>query len=157
TPQEMSWLNDPDPSFVVTPWEPALNRPPVLEAGWFRGPVATDASAVGRMIPQPTVCDALGHIALVDDLLGDGFVLLGANVNPASTLTPEQKQGWDAMKAKYIAIRPQNAYSEDISDIIDLDGKILAWMERYGVKVIAVRPDKFVAAADVSGIGVPEL
>ncbi|MCL2482730.1 MAG: FAD-dependent monooxygenase, partial [Propionibacteriaceae bacterium] len=31
TPQEMSWLNDPDPSFVVTPWEPALNRPPVLE------------------------------------------------------------------------------------------------------------------------------
>ena len=140
---------------LVTPWEPPLNRPPYLQAGWFRGPFADD-SIIGRMVPQMRVCD-LNSMARLDDLIGRGFVLLGDGVDPASRLTPEEKAGWDALNARYIAVRAQDEYTvAGADDIVDLDGVLRPWMKRYGASVIAVRPDKFVAAADVSGLAVPD-
>jgi 3-(3-hydroxy-phenyl)propionate hydroxylase len=40
-------------------------------------------------------------------------------------------------------------------ELVDLDGVLLPWLARYGVRAVAVRPDRFVAAADVSGLAVP--
>jgi 3-(3-hydroxy-phenyl)propionate hydroxylase len=40
-------------------------------------------------------------------------------------------------------------------DVIDLDGELLAWMQRHRTWGIALRPDRFVAAAQGSGLGVP--
>ena len=37
----------------------------------------------------------------------------------------------------------------------DLDGTLLAWMRQHRAPVIAVRPDRFVAAAQGSGLAVP--
>jgi len=156
TPEEIARHTTPDPSFVVTPWEPASNRPPVLSAGWFRGPFE-DASAIGRILPQPVLSDAVGRMARLDDLLGDGFVLLGAGIDPTTVLTPEEKAGWDALGARYVAIRPQDAFSEGADDLIDVEGVLLPWLQRYGARVVAVRPDRFVAAADPYGLAVPTL
>ena len=155
TPEEVKAMNT-IPEGLVTPWEPPLNAPPQLVAGWLRGPVE-DASIVGRMVPQPIVGDVVGKMARLDALVPDGFFLLGANVDPASVLTGEDKAGWDALGAKYIAVRPQDAYTQGSDELVDLDRVLLPWMERYGAQVIAVRPDKFVAAADKTGIAVPEL
>ena len=156
SPEEIAQHRTPDPSYVVTPWETDSNRPPTLEGGWFRGPFA-DASIVGRMIPQPTACDVAGHIKRLDDLLGDGFVLLGDDVDPATVLTAQEKAGWDALGARYLAVRPRDAYTRGPDELVDLESVVRPWMQRYEVQVIAVRPDKFVAAADVSGLAVPEL
>ena len=41
--------------------------------------------------------------------------------------------------------------------LIDLDNALLPWMRRYRARVVAVRPDKFVAAADTQGLAVPSL
>jgi 3-(3-hydroxy-phenyl)propionate hydroxylase len=142
------------PENTVTPFEQPLTRPPALEAGWLRGPVG-DASAVGRMIPQPVTGDVAGRMARLDDLLGDDFVLLGDDVDPATLLTPEEKAGWDALGARYVAVRPKTSYTTADSDLVDLQEVLLPWLRRYGARAVAVRPDRFVAAADVSGLAVP--
>jgi 3-(3-hydroxy-phenyl)propionate hydroxylase len=38
-----------------------------------------------------------------------------------------------------------------------LDEDLLPWFARYGVQAVAVRPDKFIAAADKTGLAVPTL
>ncbi|RFS84252.1 bifunctional 3-(3-hydroxy-phenyl)propionate/3-hydroxycinnamic acid hydroxylase [Actinomadura spongiicola] len=155
TPEEIEEMNRV-PENTVTPFEPPLIAPPVLEAGWIRGPVG-DAGVVGRMVPQPIAGDTTGRMARLDDLLGDGFVLLGADVAPATLLTPQERARWDELGARYIAIRPRTAYTQGPDDLVDLDEVLLPWLARYGVRAVAVRPDRFVAAADVSGLAAPEL
>ncbi|TYK51297.1 bifunctional 3-(3-hydroxy-phenyl)propionate/3-hydroxycinnamic acid hydroxylase [Actinomadura decatromicini] len=155
TPAEIEEMNRV-PEHTVTPFEPPLTAPPVLDAGWIRGPVG-DASVVGRMVPQPIAGDVAGRMARLDDLLGDGFVLLGADVDPADLLTPEEKAGWDALGARYVAVRPRAAYTRGPDELVDLAETLLPWLARYGARAVAVRPDRFVAAADVSGLAVPDL
>jgi 3-(3-hydroxy-phenyl)propionate hydroxylase len=152
--QEQAALSAPPPEGLVTPFEPPLIAPPVLEGGWLRGPLG-DASIVGRMLPQPVVGDAVGRMARLDELLGDTFVLLGDDVDPATLLSDEERRQWDALGARYRAVRPQDAYTQGPDDLVDLHGTLGAWLRRYGVRAVAVRPDRFVAAADTSGLAVP--
>jgi len=144
------------PENTVTPFEPPLVAPPVLDAGWLTGETG-DASVVGRMLPQPVVADAIGRMARIDDLLPDGFLLLGADVDPATLLTADQKAAWDALGARYVAVRPRETYTQGDDELVDLHGVVLGWLARYGVQGIAIRPDKFVAAADKTGFDVPTL
>jgi len=155
TPEELEAMNT-IPEGLVTPWEPPLNAPPTLVAGWLTGEPG-DASIVGRYLPQPTLCDAVGRMDRLDALLPDGFVLLGNDVDPASALSSEEKAGWDALGARYVAVRPKTAHTQDLTDLVDLEGALLPWFDRYGAQVVAVRPDKFIAAADKSGLAVPAL
>lgn len=107
------------------------------------------------MVPQPVVGDTLGRMARLDDLIGGGFVLLGDNVDPATLLTGPEKAAWDALGARYLAVRPQDAYTAGPDELVDLERVLLPWLRRYGAKAVALRPDRFVAAADVSGLAVP--
>ena len=136
------------------PPEPPLLWNPWIEGGWLRGVPAPD-SAVGKMIPQPRVADARGRLCWLDDLLGNDFVLLGDNVDPATVLTADEKAGWDGLGTRYATVLSPEQRGHSASDIVDLDGALLAWMRRYGARVIAVRPDRFVAAADGSGLALP--
>ncbi|GAB3350181.1 FAD-dependent monooxygenase [Amycolatopsis echigonensis] len=153
TPAEIEAMNAVPPN-LVTPWEPPLNAPPTLVAGWLRGETG-DASVVGRYLPQPLACDAVGRIDRLDALLPNGFFLLGNDVDPATLLTPEEKSGWDALGASYVAVRPRTAYTRAATDLVDIEDAVLPWLDRYGVQAIAVRPDKFVAAADKTGLATP--
>lgn len=155
TPEEVEAMNR-IPEGLVTPWEPPLNAPPTLVGGWITGETG-DASIVGRYLPQPLMCDALGHMDRLDGLLPHGFVLLGNDVDPVTVLTPEQKADWDAIGATYLAIRPKTKHTSAATDLVDLAEELLQWFDRYGARVIAVRPDKFVAAADTTGLSRPHL
>ncbi|MFF8772466.1 FAD-dependent monooxygenase [Kitasatospora sp. NPDC015120] len=137
-----------------TDTHPPLNAPPALQAGWLRGPVG-DTSLVGRMIPQPSAGDTTGRMARLDDLLGSGFVLLGDDTDPADLLTAQEKAGWDALNARYLAVRPKTAHTRGPDELVDLDDVLLPWLRDHGVRAVALRPDKFVAATDVSGLAVP--
>ncbi|VVE56223.1 3-(3-hydroxyphenyl)propionate hydroxylase [Pandoraea aquatica] len=136
--------------------EPPLIAPPVLTAGWLRGPLGSE-SIVGRMVPQPVVGDNRGVMARLDDLLGDGFVLLGDDIDPATQLTADEKAGWDQLGARYVALRQQHQHTQGQDEFIDLDGVLRQWMHKYGVRVVALRPDRFVAAADTGGLQVPQM
>jgi 3-(3-hydroxy-phenyl)propionate hydroxylase len=145
---------EPDPD--AAPELPPLLWPPAYPSGWFTGDV-TPEGAVGKIVPQPRAANVHGEIALLDDFLGHDFVLIGAQIDPASVLSEDERAGWDRLGARYVALRPADAASEAPTDIIDIDGSLLEWMNRHGARVITVRPDKFVAAADSSGLAVPTI
>ncbi|MFD8097353.1 bifunctional 3-(3-hydroxy-phenyl)propionate/3-hydroxycinnamic acid hydroxylase [Streptomyces malaysiensis] len=155
TPREIEAMNT-IPENTITPWEPPLTAPPVLAGGWLNGERG-DGSAIGRMVPQPICGDAVGTMARLDDLLPDGFVLLGADLDPATLLTAEQKAQWDGIGAAYIAVRPRTAYTRGPGELVDIEDVLLPWLARYGARAVAVRPDKFVAAADRTGLTAPTL
>ena len=129
-------------------------KAPSLKAGWLNGPV-TEAGAVGKMIPQPRVAASNGRFTRLDTLIGDGFTLLGDGVDPRRHLSAQDRAGWDALGARYRTVLAPDQSSEDSSDIIDVGGGLIDWMRRHGAKVVAVRPDRFVAAADPGGLAVP--
>ena len=153
TPEELEAMNT-IPEGLVTPWEPPINAAPTLVAGWIQGETG-DASIVGRYLPQPLVCDAVGHLDRLDGLLPKGFVVLGNDVDPLEVLSAEERAGWDALGASYVAVRPKTSYTRAASDLVDLEEALLPWLDRYGARVVGVRPDKFVAAADKSGLCPP--
>jgi 3-(3-hydroxy-phenyl)propionate hydroxylase len=138
----------------VEPPPPPLLDQPLVHGGWLTGDAGAN-SAVGRFIPQPRVATTNGRIDILDRVIGNGFVLLGDALNPATLLTPEQRFAWDGLNASYRAIRSPDQGSEATSDIIDYEGQVLAWMRSFNARAIAVRPDRFVAAADTSGLSVP--
>ncbi len=151
TEVEMAALSPPP---GAPPEEPPLLRPPFLEGGWVRGSIAPD-SAVGKTIPQPRVADSAGRLCLLDELLGDGFTLLGDGVDPRDLLSSAEKAGWDALGARYAKVLGADDRGDGANDIIDLGGALQQWMRGFGVRVVALRPDRFVAASDVLGLAVP--
>ncbi|GAA3167627.1 MULTISPECIES: bifunctional 3-(3-hydroxy-phenyl)propionate/3-hydroxycinnamic acid hydroxylase [Streptomyces] len=138
----------------VTGVEPPLNAEPRLRGGWLRGPV-DGSGIVGRMVPQPVVGNTAGRMSRLDDLLGRGFVLLADDTDPATLLTPEEKAAWDALGARYLAVRPKSAHTRGPDELVDLDEVLLPWLRGHGARAVAVRPDKFVAASDIDGLAVP--
>ena len=134
---------------------PPLFWPPTLAGGWARGSLGPE-SIVGKMVPQPRVASAQGKLCLLDDLLGNGFTLLGDGVDPASLLSASEKAAWDKLGASYRTVRSQDQRGQSAHDIIDLNGSLLAWMRSYKATALALRPDRFVGAADTSGLAVPD-
>ncbi|MEX0427277.1 FAD-dependent monooxygenase [Nocardioides sp. DS6] len=138
---------------------PPLLWPPTYPTGWFTGlepgPMGVPQGVVGRMIPQPRAANCQGLIGPLDDLLGQGFVVLGDNIDPATVLSAEEKAGWDRVGARYVAVRAADQGSESAHDIVDIDGTLLAWLREHDARVVVCRPDRFVAAADSTGLGLP--
>jgi 3-(3-hydroxy-phenyl)propionate hydroxylase len=113
-------------------------------------------SAVGKMVPQPMICTSNGKRGRLDDALGHGFVLQGDRADPGSLLSPSERAAWDALGARYVAVCSGDQAPTSSDDVIDLDGELLAWMQAHRTRAIALRPDRFVAAAEGTGIGVPQ-
>lgn len=129
----------------------ATNR---FEKGWVTGTPGR-RNALGRMIPQPTVLDRQGREHLLDDLVGSGFVVLGAGTDPRAAMTDHQVEGWTRLGARFRTVRRAFATTDGADDVIDGTGVLLDWMDRYRTKVVVVRPDRFVAATDLTGLDVP--
>lgn len=128
---------------------------PSLDAGWMSA-LPQRESAIGQMPPQPRVANANGRQARLDEFLGSGFVLLGDGIDPRAHLSSEQAAGWAELNASYIAVREGSHAASSEGDLFDLEGALLRWMRARNTKCIALRPDRFVAAAD-GALDVPAL
>ena len=151
TPEEQAAMAPP---VGEEPPPPPILLPPFYVAGWLRG-APTPESAIGKMIPQPLAANTRGVILPLDELLGTDFVLLGDGIDPITLLSAEEKAAWDVLGARYVAVRSADQGTQGADELVDIDGTLLAWMRGFGVTAIAVRPDKFVAAADTFGLAVP--
>lgn len=129
----------------------ATNR---FENGWVTGRPGR-RNALGRMIPQPSVFDVSGHEHLLDDLMGDGFVVLGIDRDPRRVMNERQVADWTRLGADFRVVRPSFASSNGAADIIDHTGTLTRWVKRFGSTVVVVRPDRFVAATDATGLDLP--
>ena len=129
----------------------ATNR---FASGWVTGTPGR-RNALGRMIPQPTVLDRRGQEHLLDDLVGSGFVVLGVGIDPRSAMTARQVEAWTGLGADFRTVRRSFATTDGADDVIDGTGVLLDWLDRYRATVVVVRPDRFVAATDRTGLDVP--
>jgi 3-(3-hydroxy-phenyl)propionate hydroxylase len=151
SPEEIAAMQPPPDA---PPQLPPLLQLPMLHEGW--GNASTrEISPIGKFIPQPRVATTNGRLTLLDEIIGNGFVMLGDGVDPQTELSLEQKQGWDVLDTCYIAVRASDQPSQNRDDLIDIDGTLLSWMRQYRTTVIALRPDRFVAAAAGFNLSVP--
>jgi 3-(3-hydroxy-phenyl)propionate hydroxylase len=139
----------------ISPPPAPISQPPTLGSGWLSGAVSKH-SAIGKMPPQPMMCTTNGHRGLLDDFIGSGFIFLGDNIDPASLLDHKEKEGWDRLGTRYVSVRSLDKGSVAVDDLIDLDGTLINWMRKHRTKAIALRPDRFVAAAEGSGLSLPD-
>lgn len=151
SPEEVAAMQPPSDA---PPRLPPLLQPPTLQQGWVHENTQ-ETSPIGKFIPQPRVAMTNGRLTLLDDAIGNGFVMLGDGVDPATLLTPEEKRGWDALGTRYIAVRAPDQPSLSEGDLIDIEGTLLSWMRQYRTTAIVMRPDRFVAAAQGYGLSVP--
>jgi 3-(3-hydroxy-phenyl)propionate hydroxylase len=128
--------------------------PPRLVTGWLAAH-PKKGSAIGRMPPQPAMSTASGRNGRMDDLIGSGFVLMGDNRDPAEMLTSEERAAWRRLGARFVAVRSADRASEAETDLVDLEGGLIAWMRAHRTNAIALRPDRFVAADQRSGLRPP--
>jgi 3-(3-hydroxy-phenyl)propionate hydroxylase len=127
---------------------------PMLSAGWLRG-IPGKHSIIGRMLPQPEVCNARARHVRLDDMLGDGFAVLAIDSAPEALMNAADVESWRLLGARFVAVRTPNSSALSGSDVIDYTGTLAGWMKQYGSRVIAVRPDRFVAASDSYGLAPP--
>lgn len=90
---------------------------------------------VGGLLPQPRVT-AAGREVLLDDVLGDGYVLLVAGTPHPSLLSAAGAAG----------IPVVTTASSGGADVLDTAGHLLEWFHRSGTGAVLVRPDHVVQA-----------
>ncbi|MEA1028101.1 bifunctional 3-(3-hydroxy-phenyl)propionate/3-hydroxycinnamic acid hydroxylase [Pseudomonas sp. N-137] len=126
---------------------PAVLRPPHYQRGWLQKGNGCK-EVVGKLLPQPRVANCRGQYGLFDEALGSGITLLGANVDPISRLSAEQKAAWESLEARFVTLRSVDQHVQSDTDLIDIDGHLIAWLDKHGVDVVAVRQDKIIMAAN---------
>nr|AMK59353.1 monooxygenase FAD-binding protein [uncultured bacterium UPO53] len=114
----------------------------------------------GAMAPQPDVRLIDGRRMLLDDLLGNGFSLVGLSNDPRLTLSAKNRRWLDSIHAHYVSLYPyaqrpqglsgvERATPSGLSEAEDMDGRMIRWFARAGFATDAVailRPDRFTFA-----------
>ena len=110
-----------------------IPTPPALGPGTT---LAGDPNA-GQLFPQGRVrlgSRGQSREGLFDDVVGRGWVLLGADGDPARALGPEQR-------AFFTSLGGVGAHIGSGASLTDLDGRYERFFERGGARVALVRPD----------------
>jgi 3-(3-hydroxy-phenyl)propionate hydroxylase len=114
----------------------------------------------GTLIPQPVVRQYDGTRARLDDVLGQGWVVLGLGIDPRTMLG--DLGAWQQVDAKFATLyaagaRPQGSaagQADGLLDLEDTDNALVTWLRRRGVRtgeIVVLRPDKYVFASGSNG------
>ncbi|MEV0460746.1 bifunctional 3-(3-hydroxy-phenyl)propionate/3-hydroxycinnamic acid hydroxylase [Catellatospora methionotrophica] len=125
---------------------------PLHRRGWHVG-----GRPAGTMFPQPRVTAAGGAgPVLLDDVLGDGFAVVGPAVGPAVAADPR----WRDLPVRFVRVCPPGhapgVADGDYLEVADADGRLAAWFVRHRCGLAVLRPDRFVyATGDGPDVSVP--
>ena len=98
---------------------------------------------IGRMFMQPTVetTDSRGK-AMLDDVLGPWFAVIGVHVDPAAALDADSTRWWSALGARADGVGATGSVT-----IEDVNGDFRDWLlARPHGEIVVLRPDRYVAA-----------
>lgn len=109
---------------------PRLGASPLLRAG---DPHAGGLGVQGRI-------RHFGRTGRFDDLVGNGFVLIGDGHDPASRLRPEQRAFLEELGVRSIGVGPGCPAQ-------DIDGTYRRWFDALQCSAVLVRPDFYVYGA----------
>ena len=136
-----------------------IPQPSYAGGSYFGMPQGMRRSPAGRQLPQPFVKGPGGRSERLDDLLGDGFALIGIGADPRKSMTEAELATWRRLDTRFVTVypfggRPQGdaarARSDGLVEIEDVSGELLAWLRSHGHgrgSVVIARPDRFVYGA----------
>ena len=122
-----------------------------LPRSGFRGPE-------GTLLPQPEVCDLEGRHFLLDEILGNGFALIGLSTDPRTQLSDDARTILTTLNTRYVSVyakglRPQGhngvarVTSPGLLEVEEQSDVMHHWFRGCGISgnaIAIVRPDKFV-------------
>jgi hypothetical protein len=85
--------------------------------------------------------EAGGKRGRLDQIVGQGWVLLGYDTDPATALTEEQRH----QLARLDGITLRLCGPSGTGEVIDVEGTIGNWLHRIGARYVLIRPDFYVA------------
>ena len=124
--------------------------PPRFNAGFLIPDGKGRKSLVGRLLPQPRVCTAQGQEVLLDEVLGDGFVLLLRSARPADDFVRLRQPIWDKLGVARVALLPVGSEAQAVKGIkilTETNDALAAALVNYPDCALLLRPDHYVAAA----------
>jgi 3-(3-hydroxy-phenyl)propionate hydroxylase len=131
--------------------KPRFHRGFLLAEGWGTN------SLIGRLFPQPVVMNQSG-VALLDDLLGDGFALL-APPGTSPDLLKKVDYGASSLPLHAIAVLDKEDASPVEPPIVaarDVRGELVALLNGQPPGLYLLRPDRYVAGffplAEISAV-----
>ncbi len=123
--------------------------PPRFNAG-FLIPDGKGRSLVGRLLPQPLVRKADGQEVLLDEVLGNRFVLVLRTARAAEGFARLRQPVWDALGAARVALLPAGSAAEAAKGVeiaTETNDALDAALVDYRDCALLLRPDHYVAAA----------
>jgi 3-(3-hydroxy-phenyl)propionate hydroxylase len=116
--------------------------------GWLRhGIGAPDRSHVGRPLPQPMVRKSDGSVCRLDDVLGPGFAVVGVGGETGPALARLDQPVWDRLGVRRVlAATGAVAAGAAHVTVAELDDDRRSRLSELSGHLLAVRPDRFVAA-----------
>jgi 3-(3-hydroxy-phenyl)propionate hydroxylase len=102
---------------------------PRFSGGFLIRSQMTRGGIVGRMLPQPCVASEHGPL-LLDDLLGDGFALIGVGISPSRLAAVSLGVRWDSLVQRRVSISTDEAPG----------------LAQHAGRLLLVRPDRYVMA-----------
>lgn len=105
-----------------------------------KGAWCADSAHAGELSAQGRV-KANGLDDRFDQAVGQGWVLIGYDADPADALTPAQAAQLAALDGITARIGPPGS----AAPVIDSDGRFADWLGRIGATYVLIRPDFYVA------------
>lgn len=105
-----------------------------------RGAWCEDSAHAGELAVQGIV-EANGKRDRFDQAVGQGWVLIGHDTDPAEALTDDQRATLAALDGLSVRIAPAGG----TGDVIDTEGTFAQWLDRIGARYVLIRPDFYVA------------
>lgn len=124
---------------------------PDAKAGWFSG-TPSKKNPLGQMLPQPHVTLASGTSVPFDSVYGINFAVIGYDTDPAKTSGAD---AWKNLGAEFVNVLPAGRKASSANEVVDETGEIGEWLKARGASVIALRPDRLVAASDNTSLAIP--
>ncbi len=104
------------------------------------GAWSADAAHAGELSVQGVV-EAQGKRDRFDQAVGQGWVLLGLETDPAAALTEAQREQLALLEGFTVKLgRPGTA-----CDVVDVEGTYAKWLSGIDAKYVLLRPDFYVA------------
>ncbi|WP_338664530.1 bifunctional 3-(3-hydroxy-phenyl)propionate/3-hydroxycinnamic acid hydroxylase [Pararoseomonas sp. SCSIO 73927] len=121
--------------------------PPRFHEGFLLPDGRGRRSPVGRLLPQPLVALPDGREVLLDEVLGNRFVLLLRTADPAAEFARLDAPLWDALGAVRVAVLPAGGAMPDVAGVavVRETDAALAFPRHQGCALL-LRPDHYVAA-----------
>jgi 3-(3-hydroxy-phenyl)propionate hydroxylase len=141
--------------------EARFKPPPTYPNGAYFGlPRRRRNGAEGRPIQQPLVRTYEGRRALLDEILGEDWALIGYASDPRAGLSADALARLVGLGVRFVTLYPFGARAQGeavktaaaksaVVEVEDLGGEGIAWFRGAGARkgdVAVIRPDKFVFA-----------